>query len=96
MGLAGSLVTSVLSRSKNKEIYSFKMGLDFENSRTSAKLRYGSFIVIQGDNSSWLWNDVVWNADAQQLVRRHDGTTLGYNYLVFRVSTYNEDAKMIG
>lgn len=90
VGLAGSLVTSVLSRSKNKPIYSFKLGLDFEQSRTSAKLRHGSFIVIQGDDSRWSWNDVVWNADAQQLVRRSDGSTLEYNYLVFRVSAYNE------
>lgn len=90
VGLAGSLVTSVLSRSKNKPIYSFKMGLDFEPSRTSAKLRHGSFIVIQGDSSEWRWNDVVWNTSAQQLVRKHDGSTLEYNYLVFRVSAYHE------
>ena len=91
VGLAGSLVTSVLSRNRNKEIYSFKLGLDFERSRTSARLRHGSFVVIQGNDSRWSWNDVVWNADAQQLVRQHDGSTLNYNYLVFRVSAYNEN-----
>lgn len=90
VGLAGNLVTSVLSRSKNKPVYSFKIGLDFEKSRTSAKLQYGSFIVLQGDDSQWSWNDVVWNADAQQLVRSHDKAMLEYNYLVFRVSAYNE------
>ncbi|MGQ3046350.1 MAG: hypothetical protein ACT6Q8_12160 [Niveispirillum sp.] len=90
VGLAGSLVTSVLSRSRNEPVYCFKMGLDFEKSTTSAKLRYGSFVVIQGDDSKWSWEDVVWNADAQQLVRKHDRSTLEYNYLVFRVSAYNE------
>lgn len=90
VGLAGSLVSSVLSRSKNKPIYSFKLGLDFEKSRTSAKLRHGSFLVIQGDESGWLWKDVVWNANSQQLIRRDDISTLEYNYLVFRVSAYND------
>lgn len=91
VGLAGSLVSAVAARSKNKPVYSFKLGLDFESSNTSACLRYGSFIVLQGDEAHWSWNEVVWNADAQQLVRRSDGTAIEFNYIVFRVSPYHED-----
>ncbi|GBQ53567.1 hypothetical protein ACM0P6_05010 [Komagataeibacter sucrofermentans] len=46
VGLAGSLVSAVAERNKNRPIYSFKLGLDFENGSTSACLRHGSFIVI--------------------------------------------------
>lgn len=92
VGLAGSLVKSVLSRSKNRPVYNFKLGLDFEKSRTSAKLRHGSFVVLQGDDANWSWEDVVWNAAAQQLVSRGDRTRVNYNYLVFRVSEYHESA----
>lgn len=91
VGLAGSLVTSVLSRSKNKAIYSFKLGLDFERGSTSACLRFGSFIVIQGDDATWSWGDVVWNSHSQQLLRRLDGAPVEFNYLVFRVAPYNAD-----
>jgi hypothetical protein len=80
----------VLSRSKNKAVYAFKLGLDFEASNTSACLRHGSFIVIQGDESNWSWNDGIWNVDSQQVLRRHDRAPLEYNYLVFRVSPYHE------
>lgn len=91
VGLAGSLVGSVLSRSRNKPVYAFKLGLDFEASSTSACLRHGSFVVIQGDHSDWSWDDVVWNADAQQLLKRNDRQSLEFNYMVFRVSPYHED-----
>lgn len=91
VGLAGSLVSAVASRSKNKPVYSFKLGLDFEPGNTSACLRHGSFIVLQGDEAHWSWSEVLWNADAQQLVRRFDGAPVELNYIVFRVSAYHDD-----
>jgi len=90
VSLAGSLVGAVLKRSKNKQIQFFKLGLDFASNQTSAKLRHGSYAVIQGDDSNWSWKDVVWSADSQQILRRADLQRVGFNYLVFRVSPYEE------
>jgi hypothetical protein len=96
VGLAGSLVSAVAARNKNRPIYSFKLGLDFESGSTSACLRQGSFIVIQGDASNWSWRDVVWNSESQQVLRRHDLTPIEFNYFVFRVSPYHDDSERQG
>lgn len=90
VGLAGSLVNSVLDRSKNKQIYYFKLGLDFSNSSTSACLRHGSYIVVQGGSANWNWNNFVWNPHAQELLYKVNDRRIEYNYLVFRVSPYDE------
>lgn len=88
VGLAGSLVSSVLGRSRNKQIYYFKLGLDFAEGPTSACLRHGSYVVVQGGQSGWSWNDFAWNPHSQEVVRRSDGSQIEYNYLVFRVSPF--------
>jgi len=92
VGLAGSLVGAVLKRNENKQIYWFKLGLDFNPSQTSAKLRHGSYVVVQGDQSNWSWDQVKWDAGAQQVVRKADGTAIPFNYLIFRVSPFEADA----
>lgn len=88
VGLAQSVVTAVLQRSRNKTVYNFNLGLDFATSQTAAKLRYGSFVVIQGDEASWSWNDVRWNPGSQQIVRHYDGLPIELNYMIFRVSPF--------
>jgi len=90
VGLASSIVQAVASRSKNRQIYNFKLGLDFEVSQTSAKIREGSFIVVQGDAAHWSWAEVEWNPSSQQLVRKFDGQPISYNYLIFRVSRHED------
>lgn len=91
VGLAKSVVTAVLKRSQNKTVYNFRLGLDFATSQTAAKLRHGSFVVIQGDEASWSWNDVRWNAGSQQIVRHYDNLPIELNYMIFRVSPYDQD-----
>lgn len=92
VGLAGSLVGAVLKRNENKQIYWFKLGLDFNQSQTSAKLRHGSYVVVQGDRSNWSWNQVKWDVGSQQIVRKEDGKGIPFNYLIFRVSPFEDDA----
>jgi hypothetical protein len=91
VGLAENLTRTILSRSKNCPVYHFKLGLDFDGGSTSACLRHGSFVVVQGDEASWSWSDVVWNADSQQLLKRSDRSAIEFNYIVFRVSAYNDE-----
>lgn len=91
VGLAGSLVGAVLRRSENTQIYWFKLGLDFSQSQTAAKLRHGSYVVVQGDQSNWSWDQVKWDAGAQQILRKADGKAIPFNYLIFRVSPFEAD-----
>ncbi|MEJ8476430.1 hypothetical protein [Roseibium algae] len=89
VSLTSSVVQSVLSRAKNKQVFEFKLGLDFANSQTSVPLRKGSFIVVQADPTTWDWDTLAWNTDSGQVVVRSTKTPVEYNYLVFRVSSYN-------
>lgn len=90
VGLAGSLVGAALRRSENKSVFDFKLGLDFSDSQTGAKLREGSFVVVQSDPKSWSWKNVAWDADRKLVVDRESRAPIPYNYLIFRVARFEE------
>ncbi|MGR3631596.1 MAG: hypothetical protein ACU0A8_05695 [Limimaricola soesokkakensis] len=87
VGLAQGIVKSVGERSKNAEVFEFGLGLDFSDVQTSAKLRLGSYVVVQTDQADWNWADYEWDADSGE-VRPKDKSKnrLELNYMVFGVS----------
>lgn len=88
-GLAGATVQAVLSRSKNRQVHSFNLGLDFASSMTSARLRLGTYVVVQcSDDSGWKWETYEWNRDAMTLLNKSTGQQPLYNYMAFGVSKY--------
>jgi len=86
VGLAGSVVKSIMSRNKNRQVYCFKLGLDFDGGATSVRLRRGSYIVVQADKASWDWKHFVWNKSALSIVHKETGKPIELNYMVFGVS----------
>jgi hypothetical protein len=90
VGLASSVVTAVMKRSENAQIQFFKLGLDFSENQTSVALRHGSFAVIQADDVNWDWKKLAWNVDAQQIVDIATGKSIPFNYLILRISSYEE------
>jgi hypothetical protein len=88
VGLAQSVVKSVVSRAQNHEVYSFKLGLDFGGSATSARLRLGSYFVVQSDEDRWDWSKIAWDRGAHRLVNKIDRTPVEFNYLIIGVSPY--------
>lgn len=88
VGLAGSVVNSVMKRQRNRQVFHFKLGLDFAGSASGAGLRLGSYVIVQGSDVAWTWDQYVWRPDAQQVVRKADGAPIDFNYLVVRVSPY--------
>lgn len=87
--LAEGMVSAVLKRSKNREVFKFGLGLDFSNSSTSAKLRLGSYVVVQTDEADWQWSNFVWDpASGTIRSKAADGNGLNLNYMVFGVSKY--------
>ncbi|MBO9198231.1 hypothetical protein J5277_29300 [Rhizobium sp. 16-449-1b] len=85
--LAEGVVTSVLNRNKNREVFKFALGLDFSSSRTTAKLRLGSYVVVQTDETEWNWGDFIWDPASGAVLPKSDRSkALKLNYIVFGVA----------
>ena len=85
--LAASVVSATAKRSQNRQVYAFSLGLDFGTSATSAKLRRGSYIVVQGDDAEWQWSNFSLKPDSLALVT-NEGKSAPFNYMVFGVSDF--------
>ena len=92
--LATATVSAIAKRNENAQIHTFELGLDFDGSATSARLRYGSYIVVQTDDgSNWDWSDYEWNANGMALhPAGKPSETPGFNYMVFAVSPFSPAA----
>lgn len=88
--LASAAVESVLKRKKNVQVHSFNLGLDFSSIATSARLRTGSYLVVQSDDAAgWKWDNFVWNPDALALQYRDDSPrAIPFNYMVFGIAEF--------
>jgi len=89
VGLASNAVKAVLSRSKNRQIYSFRLGLDFGKGSTSAGLQHGSYVVVQADTAMWDWSNVAWNSDSSSVILKSSGESIPFNYMVFGVTEFS-------
>lgn len=61
-GFATGITKAVLSRNKNVPVQAFDMGLDFSTVQTRAKLKEGSYIVVQAP-LPWDWTKWKYNAN---------------------------------
>lgn len=89
VGLAGSVVKAIAGRNKNKQIYAFKLGLDFAGGATSARLREGSYIIVQADDGIFDWSAHTWSSDARSVIETATGKPIDFNYMVFGVSRFS-------
>lgn len=90
--LAAAAVDTTLKRKKNVQVHCFDLGLDFAGGATSARLRYGSYVVIQTDSgATWDWNQFVWNTDGLALQYRADPEReFDFNYMVFGATAFSD------
>ncbi|PZQ88678.1 MAG: hypothetical protein DI534_11000 [Leifsonia xyli] len=89
VSLATGCIKSILSQSDNKVVFDFTLGLDFAGSPTSARLRHGTYIVVQAPTQAWNWKSFVWDHSAERIVKRVGGEPLNLNYLALGVSKYD-------
>lgn len=89
--LATATVKAIAKRDQNAVVQQFELGLDFEGSATSARLNYGSYVVVQSDEgNSWDWADYEWNANGMALHPKGKPQDLPhFNYMVFAVSPFS-------
>ncbi|MEH6461712.1 hypothetical protein [Chitinimonas sp. JJ19] len=90
--LAAAAVDMTLKRRNNIQVHCFDMGLDFSQGSTSARLRHGSYVVVQTDDgAAWGWDHYVWNSDGHVLQHRSEPSKkLGFNYMVFGVAAFSD------
>ena len=87
--LAEGVVRMAAKRQFNRQVHMFSLGLDFEGSPTSARLRCGSFVVAQAARTAgWDWSNYVWDTHAGEIVPVGEAPPIGMNYMVFGVSRY--------
>jgi hypothetical protein len=88
-GLASAAVKAVAKRSDNRQIHTFNLGLDFGGSATSARLRLGTYIVVQSNETNWDWSQFYWEADTQNIKSRLNREVPAANYMAFSVTEYS-------
>jgi hypothetical protein len=89
--LATAVVKTIAGKSKNAQVHNFALGLDFEASGSSANLQYGSYVVVQCDDTAkWDWDEYEWNRDTNAIEVKGQSQAFPYNYMVFGVVPFDE------
>lgn len=94
VGLAGGITDNLLKRRWNQQVQCFDLGLDFGRSRTSARLRLGSYVVVQvADVSLWNWGNWFFDPSSMNIVDGN-GTIAPHNIIIFAVKdSESQDAR---
>jgi hypothetical protein len=89
--MAIGIATMLVNRRKNTKVQDVKMGLDFAPAALGVRLAQGSYIVVQVPSEDALdWKDWQFNPLNGAILNKTDNSTLPYNYLVFRITRYEE------
>ncbi|KTQ98253.1 hypothetical protein NS226_01550 [Aureimonas ureilytica] len=91
----GNVIKFITTRKHNKQIFSFAMGLDFDGSATSNRLRYGSYVVVQDSGGERIdWSKLRWSRKTRQIVDATSGEPrTDWNFLVLGVSPFSVTMK---
>jgi hypothetical protein len=85
--LAAGATAAILKRGKNAQVQKFIVGLDFSPTLTSAKLRLGSYVIMQApDDGSFDWAEWKFDPSSSSVVN-DDGKVAPYNTIIFGVSS---------
>ncbi len=85
------VVKSLAKRNENIPVQKFYLGLDFEDAPMGIRLREGNYIAVQVPSEDQIdWNKWVYKPNLGAIVHKADDSLLEYNYLVFRVSRYQD------
>ncbi|WP_243458398.1 hypothetical protein [Nostoc sp. UIC 10630] len=84
------VVKLMAQRYENVAVQKFYLGLDFDQAALGASLVEGNYIAVQADDEI-NWSEWVYKPDMGAIVKKEDDSaTLSYNYVIFRVSRYEE------
>jgi hypothetical protein len=89
--LAHNITKGIAGRNRNVAVQDVYLGLDFSDTATGAKLRLGSYVVVQvpEDQVKFTWKDWVFETESRAIVRRDNPQEkLPYNFFIFAVAKY--------
>lgn len=87
-------VTNSLLDTGSQQIQKFSLGLDFNGPNTSARLRKGSYVVVQApDDGSWRWDNWKYSSQTMGLLDTQ-GVVAPYNYMIIGISSSSASAPM--
>ncbi|MER8785804.1 hypothetical protein NKH60_32265 [Mesorhizobium sp. M1006] len=85
--LAKGVVRAIEKQGNNRPVFSFGLGLDFSKTATSAKLRLGSYVVVQTNEVGWNWSDFVFSRQSGTVAPKLSGAPpIALNYMIFGVT----------
>lgn len=89
--LAAGVTKALSKRSTNREVQVCELGLDFSDTRTSNRLRLGSYVVIQvPDATAWNWADWRYDPNQNNVVRADGSGIAPFNAIIFSVAVSEE------
>lgn len=88
--LALRITKGIASRNQNVAVQDVYLGLDFSDSATGARLRLGSYVVVQvpTEQERFSWGDWVLDIQSRSIIRRDSGDQLPFNYFIFAINKY--------
>lgn len=92
VGLASSIVKASIQRKGNQRVYKFEIGLDFNKNNLSARLRRGSYVVVQTRDEDWNWSNFEFVSATRTIRRKADGKPLELNYFVVGIDDFIGEA----
>jgi hypothetical protein len=85
------VVKMLAARNQNVAVQKFYLGLDFEQAALGVRLAQGNYIAVQVPNETTIdWSRWVFNQNTGAIVHKANSEPLDYNYVVFRISRYEE------
>lgn len=92
VGLATNVVKSIVKRPENETVFKFELGFDFNKDNLSARIRRGSFVVVQTKDEDWDWSNFEFIKSTRRIVRRIDATPLKLNYFIIGIDDFAGEA----
>jgi hypothetical protein len=92
VGLATNVVKAAIKRARNMPVFKFDIGLDFNARNLSARLRRGSYVIVQTSEAEWDWSRFVFAMETRRVLRRKDDGSLEANYLVIGIDDFTGEA----
>jgi hypothetical protein len=85
------IVKTLAERNRNVAVQKFYLGLDFEQAAMGLRLAEGNYIAAQVPSETAIdWSRWIFQPNTGSIVRKVNGDMLDCNYIVFRVSRYQE------
>jgi len=85
------IVKTLAARNRNVAVQKFYLGLDFEQSALGARLAEGNYIAVQVPFATSIdWRKWQFNPNTGAIEHKANRMPLEHNYIVFRVSRYEE------